>query len=169
MSSQILVIGAEIHIHGCRVCRLVWPTPAVGCRLDSTILTVASRLVRSMPMAAYRLDCLMLRVTMVSVVPFRSACSTTIRTASPSGCRSSTSRADERTGDMPPPWLEIVYVVVSMAIVIGLFSLGVWMVKRSFRIKRKWVCWLVRILGILISGYILVCFIVYFVYCRTGL
>ena len=70
---------------------------------------------------------------------------------------------------MPPPWLEIVYVVVSMAIVIGLFFLGVWMVKRSFRIKRKWVCWLVRILGILISGYILVCFIVYFVYCRTGL
>ena len=43
----------------------------------------------------YRLDCLMLRVTMVSVVPFRSACSTTIRTASPSGCRSSTSHADE--------------------------------------------------------------------------
>ena len=110
-----------------------------------------------------------LRVTMVSVVPFRSACSTTIRTASPSGCRSSTSHADERTGDMPPPWLEIVYVVVSMAIVIGLFSLGVWMVKRSFRIKRKWVCWLVRILGILISGYILVCFIVYFVCCRTVL
>ena len=70
---------------------------------------------------------------------------------------------------MPPPWLEIVYVVVSMAIVIGLFSFGVWMVKRSFRIKRKWVCWLVRILGILISGYILVCFIVYFVCCRTVL
>ena len=37
---------------------------------------------------------------------------------------------------MPPPWLEIAYVVVSMAIVIGLFSLGVWMVKRSFRMKR---------------------------------
>ena len=34
---------------------------------------------------------------------------------------------------MPSPWLEIAYVVVSMAIVIGLFSLGVWMVKRSFR------------------------------------
>ena len=70
---------------------------------------------------------------------------------------------------MPPLWLEIAYVVVSMAIVIGLFSLGVWMVKRSFRIKRKWVCWLVRILGVLISGYILVCFIVYFVCCRTVL
>ena len=42
MSSQILVIGAEIHIHGCRVCRLVWPTPAVGCRLDSTIFSQAS-------------------------------------------------------------------------------------------------------------------------------
>ena len=27
---------------------------------------------------------------------------------------------------MPPPWLEIVYVVVSMAIVIGLFSLNGW-------------------------------------------
>ena len=70
---------------------------------------------------------------------------------------------------MPPPWLEIVYVVVSMAIVIGLFSLGVWMVKWSFRIRRKWLCWLGRILGVLISGYILVCFIVYFVYCRTVL
>ena len=70
---------------------------------------------------------------------------------------------------MPPPWLEIVYVVVSMAIVIGLFSLGVWMVKRSFRIRRKWLCWLVRILGVLISGYILVGFIVYFVCCRTVL
>ena len=70
---------------------------------------------------------------------------------------------------MPPPWLEIAYVVVSMAIVIGLFSLGVWMVKRSFRIRRKWLCWLVRILGVLISGYILVCFIVYFVCCHTVL
>ena len=53
---------------------------------------------------------------------------------------------------MPPLWLEIVYVVVSMAILIGLIALGIWMVKRSFRIKRKWVCWLVRILGVLISG-----------------
>ena len=70
---------------------------------------------------------------------------------------------------MPPPWLEIVYVVVSMAILIGLIALGIWMVKRSFRIKRKWVCWLVRILGILISGYILIGLIVYFAYCRTGL
>ena len=70
---------------------------------------------------------------------------------------------------MPPPWLEIAYVAVSMAIVIGLFSLGVWMVKWSFRIRRKWLCWLVRILGVLISGYILVCFIVYFVCCRTVL
>ena len=70
---------------------------------------------------------------------------------------------------MPPLWLEIVYVVVSMAILIGLIALGIWMVKRSFRIRRKWLCWLVRILGVLISGYILVCFIVYFVYCRTGL
>ena len=69
---------------------------------------------------------------------------------------------------MPPPWLEIVYVVVSMAIVIGLFSLGVWMVKRSFRIKRKWVCWLVRILGVLISGYILIGHIVYFTCCRIA-
>ena len=50
---------------------------------------------------------------------------------------------------MPPLWLEIVYVVVSMAILIGLIALGIWMVKRSFRIKRKWVCWLVRILGVL--------------------
>lgn len=70
---------------------------------------------------------------------------------------------------MPPLWLEIVYVVVSMAILIGLIALGIWMVKRSFRIKRKWVCWLVRILGVLISGYILIGFIVYFAYCRTGL
>ena len=70
---------------------------------------------------------------------------------------------------MPPPWLEIVYVVVSMAILIGLIALGIWMVKWSFRIKRKWVCWLVRILGILISGYILIGLIVYFAYCRTGL
>ena len=64
-------------------------------------------------------------------------------------------------------WLEIVYIAVSMAIVIGAFSLGIWMVKRSFRIKRKWLCWLVRILGVLISGYILVCFIVYFACCRV--
>jgi len=70
---------------------------------------------------------------------------------------------------MPPLWLEIVYVVVSMAILIGLIALGIWMVKWSFRIKRKWVCWLVRILGILISGYILIGLIVYFAYCRTGL
>ena len=70
---------------------------------------------------------------------------------------------------MPPLWLEIVYVVVSMAILIGLIALGIWMVKRSFRIKRKWVCWLVRILGILISGYILIGLIVFFAYCRTGL
>ena len=70
---------------------------------------------------------------------------------------------------MPPPWLEIVYVVVSMAILIGLIALGIWMVKRSFRIKRKWVCWLVRILGVLISGYILIGHIVYFTCCRTGL
>ena len=70
---------------------------------------------------------------------------------------------------MPPPWLEIAYVVVSMAILIGLIALGIWMVKRSFRIKRKWVCWLVRILGVLISGYILIGLIVYFAYCRTGL
>ena len=70
---------------------------------------------------------------------------------------------------MPPPWLEIVYVVVSMAILIGLIALGIWMVKRSFRIKRKWVCWLVRILGVLISGYVLIGLIVYFAYCRTGL
>ena len=70
---------------------------------------------------------------------------------------------------MPPLWLEIVYVVVSMAIVFGLFSLGVWMIKWSFRIRRKWLCWLVRILGVLISGYILVCFIVYFVCCCTVL
>ena len=70
---------------------------------------------------------------------------------------------------MTPLWLDAVFAVVQMAILIGLIALGIWMVKRSFRIKRKWVCWLVRILGILISGYILVCFIVYFVYCRTGL
>ena len=70
---------------------------------------------------------------------------------------------------MPPSWLEIVYIVVSMAFIVGLFVLGAWMVKRSFRIKRKWVCWLVRILGILISGYILISLIADFAYCRTGL
>ena len=70
---------------------------------------------------------------------------------------------------MPPSWLEIVYVVVSMAFIVGLFVLCAWMIKWSFRIRRKWLCWLVRILGVLISGYILVCFIVYFVCCRTVL
>ena len=59
---------------------------------------------------------------------------------------------------MPPSWLEIVYVVVSMAFIVGLFVLGAWMIKCSFRIRRKWLCWLVRILGVLISVYILVCF-----------
>ena len=68
---------------------------------------------------------------------------------------------------MPPSWLEILYIVVSMAFIVGLFVLGAWMSKWSFRIRRKWLCWLVRILGVLISGYILVCFIVYFVCCRT--
>lgn len=70
---------------------------------------------------------------------------------------------------MPPPWLEIAYVVVSMAFIVGLFVLGAWMIKWSFRIRRKWLCRLVRILGVLISGYILVCFIVYFACCRTVL
>ena len=52
---------------------------------------------------------------------------------------------------MTPLWLDAVFAVVQMAILIGLIALGIWMVKRSFRIKRKWVCWLVRILGVLIS------------------
>jgi len=69
---------------------------------------------------------------------------------------------------MTPPWLDIVYAVVSMAIIIGLIAFGIWMVTWSFRIKRKWVCWLVRILGVLISGYILIGLIVYFTCCRIA-
>ena len=61
---------------------------------------------------------------------------------------------------MTPLWLDAVFAVVQMAILIGLIALGIWMVKRSFRIK---------ILGVLISGYILIGLIVYFAYCRTGL
>ena len=70
---------------------------------------------------------------------------------------------------MTPLWLDAILAVVQIAILVGLIALGIWMVKWSFRIKRKWVCWLVRILGILISGYILICLIAYFAYCRTGL
>lgn len=70
---------------------------------------------------------------------------------------------------MTPLWLDAILAVVQIAILVGLIALGIWMVKWSFRIKRKWVCWLVRILGILISGYILIGLIVYFTYCRTGL
>ena len=70
---------------------------------------------------------------------------------------------------MTPLWLDAIFAVVQIAILVGLIALGVWMVKWSFRIKRKWVCWLVRILGVLISGYILIGHIVYFTCCRTGL
>ena len=70
---------------------------------------------------------------------------------------------------MTPLWLDAILAVVQIAILVGLIALGIWMVKWSFRIKRKWVCWLVRILGVLISGYILIGLIVYCTYCRTGL
>lgn len=63
-------------------------------------------------------------------------------------------------------WRDLLCTALGLSVLVGIVWLCVWMVRRAVKVKRRWLRWTMRLVGISIITYLAVCFVVYVCYCR---
>ena len=63
-------------------------------------------------------------------------------------------------------WRDLLCTALGLSVLVGIVWLCVWMVRRAVKVKRCWLRWTMRLVGISIITYLAVCFVVYVCYCR---